>query len=798
MAEERQARVFAIFEEAVDQPIATRDAWLQVRCAGDADLLADVQKLLAVDANADGAIRTGQYAADLNAARPEHIGPYRIVDTIGAGGMGIVYKAERDDGAFERTVAIKLMSAGAATLSEEARIRFTNERQILARMSHPNIAQLLDGGTADGQAYLVMEYVDGKPLEHSADRSVTATLSLFLKVCDAVNYAHDNLVLHRDIKPANVLLDASGETKLLDFGVAKINQAIASNIVSDLTGAEAAPMTLSYSSPERIMGDTATISADVYSLGVYLFELLTGSRPYDLSGLTLGEAHRKVAAADIGSNFDGPPDLRVIIATATHSDPARRYASAAALARDIRAFMERKPIAARGDDWRYLAGRFVSRYRYAVAASVAGLGLLVAALAVTGWAYLEAERQTAIAESERDIAEDAVQFLSSVLGHTNPWVSGEKEMTVADILVRARGEVNGIEDQMARAYVETALSRAHHGRGEYDDALAFAEAAVGKLEQGRAEGSRRAEAYGAYGQALHDNDQNEAALAALDKALDALASDAKPDETIAVAVYTLLGAVHEALADETAAEAAYAQGITAYERSQLNDGPLLAQIVNNLGRLKHKQGDHTEATRRYTQAVDLVQDQPVQHAIALSNLAGVHFEQNRYAEAEAAFLEALDLFETSVGATHPDALIAQTTLASAYARWGKFDLAEATIDAALAGTNETLGEGHFITAYVQNVAASAYCGGSNPALGLVHAERSLATRRELLPEGHWSIASGRSVLGFCAIQTGELSRARAELEAAYAALAALRGENDVQTQLAVERMALLAAAEAAQ
>ena len=778
-----ERRAIALFQDALDQPEATRRDWLKSACGEDAQLFSRVTRLLEADADG-GDLHTGAALRHaLSAEPPEQLGPYRIVEAIGEGGMGIVYRGERADGAYERTVAIKLLGAG-AELSDEARRRFTNERQILAQMSHPNVAQLLDGGSEGQHPYIVMEYVDGAPLIHDPNRTTDETLRLFIKVCEAVAYAHDRFVLHRDIKPGNVLLTRDGEPKLLDFEIAKINQSIADAQTLALTGAEPAPMTLTYSAPERLLGEEATVTADVYSLGVCLFELLTGETAVNVAGKTLGEAYKIVSETDLGARSAHlPADLGVIIGTAAHTDPQRRYSSAASMAQDVARFLESRPIQARGDDWRYLVGRFLARYRFAVGASVAGVVVLIGALAVAVNAYLESERQTAIAERERATADDTVEYLSSLIVSTNPWESGADELTVSEILAQAETQLSEgtIEDPIAQMRIQIALSRVHDGRGEYERALAYAEEA---FTRGEAQPlSREADLlrHVTYGQALHNNGRNEEAVDVLADAR-ALATATPPLLRGEFDTLIWLGPVYEDLVQESEAERAYLRAIEIAESVDLKAPEAVAQAYNNLGRLRHKQGEWADAERLYRRSVELLDGRDVQRAIGLANLAGVYNDAERYDEAEAVYLESLALFERSVGIDHPQAIVARTTLSNLYVRMNRVTeartLIERTLDDALSG----LGEAHFLTAYVQNVGGVAFCEAPYDEQGLDLAERSLATRRALLPPDHWTIGSGMRVLGKCQLAAGDPAGALMTLEAGRAILLETRDADDAQVQ----------------
>ena len=282
---DRFERLDELFHSALALDDRAREAFLREACRDDPDLLSNVRRLLAAHERAGGfiqapAITLGRATEEPSAGR--RIGAYRVVRELGRGGMGAVYLAERPDGGFAQRVAIKLIKRGMDT--DHVLARFRAERQILASLDHPNIARLLDGGsTDDGLPYLAMEYIDGQPIDVFADErqlAVPDRLKLFLQVCDAVIHAHGQGVVHRDIKPLNILVTPSGAPKLLDFGIAKVLVDAADEVTSTVTGLRL--LTPEYASPEQIEGRHATTASDVYSLGVVLYELLTGRSPYRL------------------------------------------------------------------------------------------------------------------------------------------------------------------------------------------------------------------------------------------------------------------------------------------------------------------------------------------------------------------------------------------------------------------------------------------------------------------------------------------------------------------------------------
>ncbi len=350
------------------------------------------------------------------------IGPYRLVRELGQGGMGAVYLAVRDDDVFSKRVALKILKRGMDT--EAIVRRFRTERQILAGLDHPNIARLLDGGaTADGLPYLVMEFVDGMPLaEHAEKRALdtTARLELFVLLCSAVQYAHQNLVIHRDIKPGNVLVTHDGVPKLLDFGIAKLlNAELSGQTLEAATAQGLLMMTPEYASPEQVRGEQVTTATDVYSLGVLLYELLTGRQPYRITSRAVPEIVRivcesepprpsaAVAASSSDSTRIGDPqrlrrrlegDLDNIVMKAISKDPQRRYVSVDQFAEDVRRHLTGLPVLARLDTVRYRASKFVRRHRGGVAAAAAVFLALLVGLVGIAW-------QARVARAERARAE---------------------------------------------------------------------------------------------------------------------------------------------------------------------------------------------------------------------------------------------------------------------------------------------------------------------------------------------------------------------------------------------------------
>lgn len=424
MTPERWQHVKQVLAAVLELPAAERVAYLDRTYATDASLRSDIEPLLASEQRLQSQFldRSNLAAAAATLVSPDEnfwigrrVGPYQVVEQIGMGGMGEVYRAFRADDQYKKVVALKFVRAG--QYSSEVFSRFKNERQILAGLDHSNLAKLLDGGTSDeGMPYFVMELIDGQPITEYCDEHELSTrerLSLFLQVCAGVHYAHQRLIIHRDIKPGNILVTADGVPKLLDFGIAKIVES-GPEAETPVTMAGFRALTPRYASPEQIQGEAMTIATDVYSLGVVLYELLTGRSPYELANGSPQEFAREVcekeplkpssavlrpqeAGKGEAENHSGEfreisseklrkrlrGDLDNIVLMALRKDPSRRYASASDLGEDVRRHLESVPVRARNDNVWYRTTKFVARHRAAVAASVLMVIALMTGLIVT-------------------------------------------------------------------------------------------------------------------------------------------------------------------------------------------------------------------------------------------------------------------------------------------------------------------------------------------------------------------------------------------------------------------------------
>lgn len=424
----------------------------------------------------------------------ERVGPYRVLRPIGAGGMGTVYLAERIEG-FHQQVALKVIHRGLSSMGEMI-ARFQAERQILANLNHPYIARLLDGGvTSDGLPYVAMELIEGVPIDFYVERhapTVESRIEVFRKVCAAVSYAHRNMVIHRDIKPANILVARDGNPKLLDFGIAKLQQPANGDSPFPMTRTAVRLLTPEYASPEQVRGETVTSASDVYSLGVVLFQLLAGSRPYDLTGATLTQLETAICITDPekpsaiakrnGVSFHARlrGDLDTIILRALAKDPDRRYSNVDYLDDDLGRFLSALPVQARPDTFFYVAGKYIRRHR-ASFALVCSLAISVIAI-VIGLIFftvrLSAEKN--LLNAERLQAEHVTAFLIDLFRVSDPSEAQGRSISARDILDRGSQKITrGLErEPTTESRILDVLGGVYTGLGAYDRALDLDEQAL--------------------------------------------------------------------------------------------------------------------------------------------------------------------------------------------------------------------------------------------------------------------------------------------------------------------------------
>ncbi len=465
-----QRRISRIFEQVVDLSDADRGPFLDRACAGDEALRSSIERLLKADAEAGDFLEKPLLRVGSGGAfrPPERIGPYRLLEKIGEGGMGMVFRAIRDDEAFRREVAVKLIVHGA--ISRDARRRLRVERQILAALNHPWIAQIFDGGTTDqGMPYLVMEYIDGEPIDRYCEAKglgLRQRIELFRKICAAVHCSHQNLVVHCDLKPSNILITATGEPKLLDFGIAKLLGRDVSAGRDEPATLDSRPLTPEYASPEQLRGEALSTVSDVYSLGVLLHKLLTGRRPEPSAG-----QREDAGEARSPSRLRG--DLAAIVLKALRDEPHQRFGSAEQFGEDLERYLQGFPVLARQGSFRYRAKKFLRRHRGAVTAAVAGVTLLGA------FAFSMATLAGRLSQ-ERETLQEVVGFFRLFFERAGPLVDQGRNLTLREAVDQNAEMIEGgLKDQpAAKVQIAAVLGDIYRELGQPEPALLWSERAL--------------------------------------------------------------------------------------------------------------------------------------------------------------------------------------------------------------------------------------------------------------------------------------------------------------------------------
>ncbi len=637
-----EARVLTSFERALDQPPELRDVWLQAQ-ALPPWLDARVRRLLAADDAAgdflDGAPAIPSDIAAFGFPRPgDRVGNWRLERELDAGGMGVVFLASRDDASYQQTAALKLVRPLHLDASPNFRrqmvARFENERQLLARLSHPNIARMLDGGsTASGIPYLVMEFVDGAPIIAWCDRhavDVPARLALFGKVCAGVQAAHSHLVVHRDLKPDNILVDDNGEPRLLDFGIARLlsGEDASAGGGSDDSATMLTAMTPAYASPEQVRRQPLTTASDVYSLGVLLHQLLAGARPYDLAGLTPAQAehavcesrHRSLRESLAASSLDADtkraratqlaPELERIVACAMHLDPARRYPTAQALGEDIARHLAGQPVRAHPDSRGYRLRKFVGRHRLGTAAAAVALIAVIGSAAVAAWQAHAARRAAA------DVRQ-VNAFLMDVLELADPFAATQ-ETTLAQAL-------DGAAERIDTHFP---------GRPDLSADIRFG-IGYGMLSRYRLDAAQR---------------QLERAHA---EARDAFGDD----DLRTIKVIEALAGLRQEQGRDAEAVTLMTQAIARIESNHLQRDPVHLMLLNNLGNLHLSQEHYREADRWLRRAAEQATadaTDAVDRATIGQNLAQAAHGLGDMARADRLYRDAQALYEDAHPQGSPD------------------------------------------------------------------------------------------------------------------------------------------------
>ncbi|MFN0103367.1 MAG: protein kinase domain-containing protein [Bryobacteraceae bacterium] len=703
------------------------------------------------------------------------IGPYEVIRELGQGGMGTVLLARRANVEFEQKVAIKL--ARIAFQSEFFVRRFLEEQRILARLEHPNIARLLDGGvTADGTPYLVIQYVEGEALDGwctARGLGFTERIQLFLKVCEAVQFAHENLVVHRDLKPSNILVTPAGEPMLLDFGTARLVQAGES---SGATRTALPMMTLRYASPEQVGGLAGSTRSDVYSLCMVLYELLTGQWAYQ-GGREPGAAMiRAILEADVVQpSKRGVPeasgDLDAILLKGLDRNPERRYGTAAQLADDLRRFLLREPVRARKPTWRYRAGKFFSRHRAAV---VAAAGVVVALTFATALSIRQAriaEGERVKAERERATAEEVAKFVERLLGASregemSPLAARGNNLRVVEIIDDAAKTVGQEfkEKPDVEAGLRSTIGGTYMALGDYTKAKEHVERSVELSQRLYGDGSVGAiRALTARGRLRMGIGDWLGARQDLGKSLEVSLRHGNANLSF---LLSLLGEATFRVGDRKAARRHFEDALAEMRKQFGTNHLTTATMINNLGVVAEEDGENALAERNFEEAARVMRALPGPPPNLLFPLIGLqraHFYRGEYPKAKAVCEEAYRVASANGGERNRGTASAMSQLALVKAHLREPD-AELTIRKAVAVQRAVYPPGHFeIGRGLTHLGRVLLMRGQSK-----EAERSLreALRimRKTFPKNNWRTAEAQAFLGVAVISQGRHDQGLAALE----------------------------------
>lgn len=808
MEASRWRQVSSLLDQLLELTAVQRALRLEQLRAADAGLADDLQRLLAHERDSQEFMAQPLWTAAPEASRAGSlVGPYRLLRPLGEGGMGEVWLAERADGLYERQVALKLLRSGYA--DPGLRQRFSREREILARLQHPHLAQLFDAGMdLQGQPYLALAYVEGEPITEHCRRlqvPLERRLQLMLQVCAVVSHAHANLIVHRDLKPSNILVTAQGEVKLLDFGIAKLLDSEHGEPPAH-PPTEARAFTLHYAAPEQVRGEPVTTLTDVYSLGVVLFEVITGQKPYRLRRHSDAEWERSIlevnaprasavvarSAAEQGGQ-GGPArrlarrlrgDLDTILLKALQKEPAQRYASVEALAQDLRRFLEGRPIHARPQHVGYRLQRYIGRHRWGVALgtlSVVGLlGLALTAL----WQAQQAQREIARAQAMQDFTVGLFDKAADVR-------HGSFDLRQLLATGQQRGEAELLDQPLSLAELEGVIGRLRIGMGDYQQALHTLDHQRALLEQvEEVPPVLQLEAVTQRGRALRMLGRSRECVTHLTPMQGRASAQRLALPAVVAEYHAQLGRCQQLLGYRDQARAAFERAL-ALRRDAVGDLSGTAESLADLAALDSDDGRPQAALAGYRRALAMLQARVSERhpqLIALRRQMGETLAaQGELTGAEhslhSAWAEAVQLY----GPDHPETLTIRRLRAIVGLRRGELEQAAATLQQVHQLTRRALGEQHRDTGLTWHALGQVAMERGDTAAAMEDFRRAVAIWRQpdcvrLLPQGLYDYAAALA-------EAGQGQAALAALQEGRQWQAAQHGDDDPSAQRAERMMA---------
>jgi serine/threonine-protein kinase len=840
MRKSERRNVDAVLTRALELSDEARARFLDEACSGQAGLRARLERLLTAGESNQSLLTPGggasgplwtALAGECPEAHPEtpeprpgdRIGAYRIVRALGQGGMATVYLAERADGQFEQTAALKVLDS--ARYLSDAADRFAQERQILATLDHPHIAHLIDGGSTEaGRPYVVMEYVHGRPIDRYCDEerlTIDQRIALFDLVAGAVQYAHSHLIVHRDIKPSNILVTPDGQPKLLDFGIAKLLDAGAPHTAPETRDA-LHPMTPEYASPEQLRGEPLTTVSDVYQLGFLLYHLLTGRAPYACDRYSISEvvrvvctvqpvspsqaiqdaatecsdasadarsAARSTTAARLRKRLAG--DLDNVVLTALRKDPARRYPSVIHLRGDLERYLDGMPVTARRPTVRYRTAKFIARHRLAVAGGALIVLAIAAGIASTVW-------QASATAREAQRAEAAFEFLVGLFESADPDVTLGEPITAKELLDRgaARLDTEAAGAPLMRAEMLSVIGGMYTDLGLYEQALPLLEEARTVFLRSR-EGNAGIVARNAdrLATVLHEMGRYEEAAEVAQQAIALREEDggATPEELSAsignlASIRSLQGLFDEA-------DALYREVLEVDRR--VGNERLLASHLSDYSASLYQAGRYVEAQRTGEESLTLHRTLygPAHTLVATSllNLGTVYMALGEYDSAEELLRECLAIRRQLLGEEHPHVALALSNLGHLMRSAGRLDEAEGAHRQALSIRRAALGPSHpDVATTLNNLGVVLYFDGRYDEAAETF-EQVVPLWREVYGDRHPNVFTVLNNLGAARREAGDYDRAERVLRMTLELRREAFGESHRQVAQSLNNLALLLA-----
>jgi serine/threonine-protein kinase len=832
MKKDRWKEVKALFQQALERRAEERGDFIREVSRDDTTLRFELESLLESHDGAGTFMSRppGAAAAEvlsLGGDAPltgKRVGPYRVLRRVGRGGTGSVYLAARDDEEFQQRVALKVIRRGMATA--EMLARFRSERQILASIDHPNIARLLDGGsTEDGLPYFVMEFIEGEPIHQYCDNNridLAGRIELFRAVCAAVQVAHQNLVVHRDLKPGNILVTADGTPKLLDFGIAKMLNPELNADTHDPTMLELRVMTPEYASPEQMQGRAVTTASDVYSLGVLLYELLAGHRPYKLGNLPLHEMEITVCTAQpappsevVGLNSEEPGrdgglreitpesvararqstvdrlprelsgDLDNIVLKALRKEPPRRYTSVEKLSDDLDNHLSGRPVDARPDTFGYRAGKFVRRHRVPTAMTATAL---VFGFLLMGTIFLQSRRVAAERDRAEQSAAQAVavsDFLQDVLAAADPIEGMGRDVSVLASMEAAvpRIAASFAAQPELEGAVRHTIGQTFARLGRFDEAEEQLRLALSTRRRTLGEDAVEiAETLNALGEVRYDRGDMDGAERFYDEALAMRVRIYGMQGAEVATSLDNLGNIYQERGDTDAAETAYRDALDMRRAALGPDHRDVAASLNNVATVLHDRGELEAAEVMYRESLaisrSMLGENHPEVATSMNNLAVLLHDRDKLEDAEPLYRESLRVARETLGSAHPGVVVNINNLASLLVEMERYEEAEALMLESLSISEAVWGAGdvQVADAHSQLGEVALERGQNLEAVGYFEAALNLLETK--LPTDHPGIVLAQADKGVALTRLGRFAEAETCLLTAYNAFLKSYGPQD--------------------